>query len=225
MNTKNKFSSLITLLLIANPIVSSAATQAVKSKSKAAVVRSKTEAAESKTVTVTPTPAEKTGSALPIKSGSVEFFALGRPSMLKIHGESQALGGSLTRSGNELTGELKIPLNSFTTGMTTRDNHLKEKVFETSKFDTAILTITSLTLPSASGVFKDLPFSGKLNLHGVVKDVKGTSQLTVSDATTLFAAHIEVKLTDYQITPPEFMGMSIQDDVKIDAKGETKAQL
>ncbi|MBC7396732.1 MAG: YceI family protein [Bdellovibrionales bacterium] len=178
---------------------------------------------------VKPTPntaLAKTNSAMTseVQKGTVEFFVLGKPSMLKIHGESSALSGNLSRIGDELTGELVMPLNSFATGMTTRDKHLKDKVFETSKFENAVLSITSLKVPAGNGEFKNLEFSGKLKLHGVEKEIKGTSQVTVGPQTTGFTAHLDIKLTDFQITPPEFLGMSIQDDVKIDAKGEAKAQ-
>ncbi len=220
---KNKIGFSLTFLFAVTLTLHSAhaATKAEKAKDSTQPVRSDLKALAEKMEVV------KTNSAVvsQVQSGNVDFFALGKPSMLKIHGETAALTGTLSRIGNDLTGELKIPLESFKTGMTTRDNHLKNKVFETAKYQTATLMITSLAVPVGNGEFKDIPFSGKLNLHGVEKEVKGISQITINDKTTHFAAHLDIKLSDYQIERPEFMGMNIQDDVKIDAKGEAKAQL
>ena len=162
-------------------------------------------------------------SALTVKDGTLNFFAIGKPSMLKIHGESSALTGTATQNNHSLTADLEVPLDSFETGMKLRNKHLKEKVFETSKFDKAKLSITKLELPMAkTGEIKDLPFSGKLNLHGVEKDISGTATVNVGDKTTTFSAETNIKMTDFSIQPPEFMGMTIQDQVKVTAKGEAK---
>jgi polyisoprenoid-binding protein YceI len=171
-----------------------------------------------------PTLPMKKGQDFSVANGTLEFFAIGKPSMLKIHGESTAMTGTLTRDVDTVTGAFEIPLNSFETGMSVRNNHLKEKVFETSKFDKSKLTITKLTLPAGkTGELKDLPFTGKLNLHGVDKDVSGTATVMVGDKTLGFSAQFEVKLSDFQIPPPEFMGMTMQDVVKVSAKGDGKA--
>ena len=160
---------------------------------------------------------------LKASEGNVEFSATGKPSMLKIHGESKALTGQFAIQGVDVSGDLQVLLDGFTTGMSVRDNHLKEKIFEVKKFDKATLKITKLTLPNAqAGTYKALDFSGKLNFHGVDKDVTGKVDVTTSTSSLQFDATLEVNLTDFQIAPPEFMGMTIQDKVKIEAKGEAK---
>jgi polyisoprenoid-binding protein YceI len=172
--------------------------------------------ASDKTTTLTPSSASSTkvatGETLSVKDGSIAFYAIGKPSMLKIHGESAKMSGTVVRANGNLSGTLEIPLDSFETGMSVRNNHLKEKVFETSKFKTATLTISSLPIPAGQkGEIKNLPFTGKLSLHGVEKDISGTATVDAYG-----------KMSDYQIPPPEFMGMSMQDDVKVSATGEAK---
>lgn len=179
---------------------------------------------DAKTDTKTDTKTDKNaGTTLKVSDGAIEFFATGKPSMLKIHGESKVATGQLIRSGNAVTGDLQVPLDSFTTGMGVRDSHLKEKIFETKKFDKATLKIVKLQLPDVKpGDYKAVDFTAKLNFHGVEKDLAGKADLTLADSSIKFDATVEMNLTDYQVTPPEFMGMSVQDKVKFEAKGEAK---
>jgi polyisoprenoid-binding protein YceI len=205
-------------LILAILICASSAASAATKKTSAI-----TETKKTVTTTVTSVPVKK-GQDYAVAAGNLEFFAIGKPSMLKIHGASTSMSGTLTKDENSLTGALEIPLTSFETGMKVRNEHLKEKVFETSKFDKAKLTITALTLPTGkSGELKDLPFTGKLNLHGVDHDVSGTATVTMADKVVSFDAQFEVKMSDYQIQAPEFMGMSMQDQIKITAKGDAKS--
>jgi polyisoprenoid-binding protein YceI len=164
-----------------------------------------------------------TGNGLKVTEGALEFFAIGKPSMLKIHGESKAMTGELNRSGADVTGNFQIPLDSFTTGMGVRDTHLKEKIFEIKKFDKATLKITKLQIPGGkAGDYKGLDFTGTLNFHGVDKDIAGKADVTVTDTSIKFDTTAEVNLSDFKIDQPEFMGMTVQDKVKIEAKGEAK---
>jgi polyisoprenoid-binding protein YceI len=212
----------VQLILSIVLLMSVSSVQAAPAKAKAASV--KTPAASA--AVVKPAAPVKKGQDFTVGGGSLEFFAIGKPSMLKIHGESAQMTGVLNRDGDQVTGDLEIPLASFETGMKVRNDHLKEKVFETSKFEKAKLTIVTLTLPTGkTGELKDLPFTGKLALHGVEKDVSGTATFTVSDKTLGFEAQLDVKMSDFQMPPPEFMGMTIQDQVKVNAKGEAKAQI
>jgi polyisoprenoid-binding protein YceI len=159
---------------------------------------------------------------LSVKDATTEFFAIGKPSMLKIHGESKQTSGTVSHAGNTLSGKLEIPLDSFETGMAVRNEHLKNKVFEVSKYQKAILTISKLVLPEGkTGEIKNLPFEGTLNLHGVEKPVTGTANIT-ADKEVAFEASFSVKLTDFNIPPPEFMGMTIQNEVKVKADGKAK---
>ena len=176
------------------------------------------------TVTATATTtAPAAAPALKVSGGTTEFFAIGKPSMLKIHGESSELTGEFTRKDAELTGSFEISLENFKTGMGVRDSHTKEKIFETSKYKKASLKITKLTIPGGkNGDYKAVDFSGALNFHGVEKPITGKTDLTVSDTSIKFDSTFEINMTDYQITPPEFMGMTVQDKVKVEAKGEAK---
>src|SRR5580700_8775905 len=68
----------------------------------------------------------------------VEFEAIGRPSMLKIQGDSdQALQGSLQLEAGKITGQCSFTLESLTTGIAMRDDHMKHRYLETQKYPLA----------------------------------------------------------------------------------------
>lgn len=158
---------------------------------------------------------------LKVKTGKVDFYAIGKPSMLKIHGEDSAVTGTLTLNSAEWSGDFSVNLKEFQTGMKTRDEHLREKVFEVSKYETATLHFENLKVPfEGNGTAKDLEFKGKLKLHGVEKEVSGKVDLSRESSTAKFTAHLELNMKDFEIAPPEFMGMKVQEKVKVDVEGE-----
>jgi polyisoprenoid-binding protein YceI len=158
-----------------------------------------------------------------LKTGVAEFFALGKPSMLKIHGTANTVAGTLKSDGQKLSGSFDIPLESFGTGMSLRDRHLREKIFETQKYPKATLTLEPLAMGDANA--KDIPFQGRLSFHGVEKMVSGKADIEKSGDLTKVLARFELNLTDYQITPPEFMGMKVQDQVRVEVRQELSTKL
>src|ERR1035437_2664414 len=64
--------------------------------------------------------------------GKVEFFAIGRPSMLKVHGTAKSLEGTgmINKKTNEISGHFVLKMDDFSTSLGLRDSHLKSKVFE-----------------------------------------------------------------------------------------------
>jgi polyisoprenoid-binding protein YceI len=158
-----------------------------------------------------------------VSGGSLDFWALVQPSSLKVHGTTSDMTGSMNQNKNVLSGFLEVPLKNFETGMAVRNSHLKEKVFETDKYDKAKLSITELKIPDGkTGEIKDLPFTGTLSLHGVDKPITGTVILTVGDKTISFEATTEIQYSDFNIPVQKFTMMTVQQPVKIVAKGDAK---
>jgi polyisoprenoid-binding protein YceI len=159
------------------------------------------------------------------KDGTVEFFAIGKPSMLKIHGTSQANQGKIVvttaKDGEtKLTGSFTVKLDTLDTGMDMRNKHMKEKTFETDKFPDSKFTLENVTIPKDSKDKKvTTKFNGKLTFHGVEKPIAGDVDVTLHDKSVDYDATFPVKLTDFGCTIPAFAGMTLQDDVKVEAKG------
>ena len=155
------------------------------------------------------------------KSGAADFYAVGVPSMLKIHGNTTSVDAVMSKTGAKLQGTFKIPMKTFMTGMSLRDKHLKEKTFEVEKYPDATFTLNPVTLEQ--GAITHAPFTGTLDFHGVKKAISGDVVLTPSDQSIQHQAKFEVKLSDFNIPTPEFAGMKIKDTVNVEVNGTASA--
>jgi len=160
-------------------------------------------------------------------SGSSEFVAVGKPSALKIHGQSaDGLSGILTLNNNIIQGELEFSVDSLVTGVELRDHHMKEKYLETKTFPKAKLSIDKLQLASDPQVdgFKTngLSFTGQLTLHGITRPVTGTIDLNTSSGVTKGEGKFDLKLSDYKIDVPSYLGITVADTVSVKVHLEAK---
>lgn len=156
---------------------------------------------------------------------SVEFLAIGNPSAIKIKGEKAKVQGEISLLHNVLNSKLKIDLNEFATGIEMRDEHMKENYLETNKGENrfAYLSVVDLSIPTAywqSGKELNTDFQGKLTLHGVTKDVSGKIYFPpfIKGKELLTNSQFNIKLTDFNIQIPSFVGITVAEDVKIDVK-------
>ena len=156
-------------------------------------------------------------------NSQLEFNAVGRPAMIKIKGKDATVTGSLSLKAGKASGTVQADLNQFHTGIDMRDHHMKEKYLETGKpgFQNAVLAISDLEIPSA-GEKKGVAFHGKLTLHGVQKEVTGTTDLSVKDAAVTGTAHFPIKISEYAITLPTFAGATMAEDVDVEVHFQAK---
>jgi polyisoprenoid-binding protein YceI len=155
-------------------------------------------------------------SAMTPKTGELKFTAVASPGSVKINGTGAAPEGrlDLTELGDklEVSGSLKMKLDTFKTGLSMRDNHMKNNYLEVSKFPEAQLTLSKQSLPkSGSG-----PFEGHLVLHGVPKKITGTAETKLENGKAQIKASFKVKLTDHGIAQPSFAGVTVADEVSVE---------
>jgi polyisoprenoid-binding protein YceI len=153
-------------------------------------------------------------------TGETDFHAIGRPSALKINGKGTPPKGSLTWTGQKVEGTLIQDMDSLDSGISMRTHHMKEKYLETGKYPQAKLTIVSVMLPKENTPEKDfvveqVPFEGKLLLHGVEKPIKGVARLEKKGQNLKVAADFPVKISDYGIAVPSFAGITVADEVTL----------
>lgn len=150
-------------------------------------------------------------------AGQIEFEATGRPSMIKIKGQGEGATSKFILDGNQLKGVVSFNLDSLKTGIELRDQHMKEKYLKTKTNPTALMKIPSVTLPAGwdlqNAEVKDLSFNAILKLNGVEKPVKGILNIGASPLRS--QAEFEIKLSDFQIEIPEYLGVKVADTVKI----------
>jgi polyisoprenoid-binding protein YceI len=148
-------------------------------------------------------------------NGVLSFDAVGRPSMLKIHGEGKQLRGQIRQEGKIVTGTISAKLDDLDTGIALRNEHMKNKYLEIGKFPDAAFKLDPLSLPAGEGDFKGIPFKGTLTLHGVEKPVAGFADIVTKNNVQSISATFTTKVGDYGVKSPSFAGITMADDVKV----------
>ena len=62
---------------------------------------------------------------------------------------------------------------------------------------------------------ENVPFTGKLALHGVEKPVSGTAKIEKTGDKVTVAANFGLKVSEYGIVIPVFAGITMADDVQV----------
>ena len=151
-----------------------------------------------------------------VKEANVKFTAVGKPSFIRIKGESNKLASKLKLVNNMIEGELTFDLDTLNTGLDLRDEHMKENYLQTKLGNNryATLKITNVK------VGDDLKFKALLSLHGVEKEVEVEASIDKSGKELEVDANFEVKLSEYKIDIPSFQGITVADTVKINVSSE-----
>jgi len=136
--------------------------------------------------------------------------------------KTTALSGTLTTSAaqpSSLDGSLVVDLRMVDTGISLRNDHLRDKYLEVDKgagYDTAVLSEIAL-----KGLNPDAPegkgsFTGSLMLHGVKKAVGGPVEVRKAGAGLRVRASFPVNLPDYNIAEPRYLGVGVKNTVQVD---------
>lgn len=139
----------------------------------------------------------------------VTWTAVGNPGFLRINGKGgYAEGKVTTEPGDKLKGELTVKLDSYSTGIDLRDQHMKEKYLEVAKYPIAKLVLT------------DVPFKDG-------KETSGIGMLTLKDTTKPVQIHylakggkvsakLTLKIKDYpSVGVPSHLGVTMADEVEV----------
>ena len=187
----------------------------------------KKETTSSAASTVKPLEKATTAELLPA-SGKTMFKAVGRPSALKIIGEGPGPSGQVKVTEGQLRGVFIVDLNGLDTGVGLRTRHMKEKYLEVGKFPRATLILTQAALPAAdvsqNFKYEKLPFLGTLSLHGVDKPVSGTADIERTGKNVKVSAGFDLKLTDYGIEIPKYVGITVAEDVTVSIESSSVVQ-
>jgi polyisoprenoid-binding protein YceI len=136
--------------------------------------------------------------------------------------KTAALGGSVTTSASRspaFDGSLTVDLRTLDTGIGLRNDHLRETYLEVDKapgYDKAVLSAITL-----KGLNPDAPegkgsFTGSLTLHGATNPVTGSVEVRKAGDALRVKASFPVKLADYNIAEPRYLGVGVKDPVQVD---------
>jgi len=149
-------------------------------------------------------------------ASKVTFLAVGRPSMLKIHGTaSSGPAADLKVEGAQLKGAVSFEMDKLDTGIDMRTQHMKDKYLQVKEHPNAKLTLTEApvdpTFVNTLTNSGEKPFKGTLQLHGKEKEVNGT----YTAANGLVQAKFPIKLSDFAIEIPSYLGVTVADMVDV----------
>lgn len=147
-------------------------------------------------------------------NGDVTFTAVGKPGFLKINGESGGKFpyGTIKFNNGQADADFEFNLSDLKTGITLRDNHMKDKYLEVSKYPTAKLTIKGLPTKDYQTDAKG-DFIGSLTLHGETKNVSGSYSYVGSSKQ--LSAQFSFKVSDFKIEIPKYLGVTVSETVEV----------
>ena len=145
------------------------------------------------------------------KTKSSVTYSLNHP-LHKWDGTSKDVSSLIVYNrGNKLieNGAVAIKIGSFDSENANRDSHTIE-VLEAIKIPNVTFSSTSI---KAEG--DELKITGNLTFHGVTKPISFSAKASNNGKELAVTGNFEIKITDFQITPPSLMGLATQDLIKL----------
>jgi len=106
----------------------------------------------------------------------------------------------------------------FDSGNLIRDANARRAVFETGQYPTATFRGTGISPQQAGlepGEEREVDISGRLELHGVTRDISVPTTLSRQNDTLRATGSIDLLLSDYDMTRPSFLGLTVDDTVTV----------
>jgi polyisoprenoid-binding protein YceI len=160
------------------------------------------------------------GPSFRVESGDVRVVVPLKPGGA-FEAKTASLSGTLTLGASKpapLSGELTVDLTTLDTGISLRNQHLRENYLEVQKgrgFDRAVLSGMRLTDAEGESFQGKTGFTGTLLIHGVSKPVTGTAEIRRVGSAVHVQAKCPLDLNDFAITPPEYMGVGVANKVML----------
>ena len=160
-----------------------------------------------------------------VDKGVAQFDARTNIPGVKVHGKSESLRANVRLrrgSGQLVLDEIEawLPIKSLETGMGIRDNHLHNSIFKMADGRTPDLRFTgsNLTCPSGGGREVKCNISGSLTIRGVKRPFTLAAKIREQGGSVITFRVVgegSVKLSDYDIEQPSYLGVTIKDSVKL----------
>lgn len=117
--------------------------------------------------------------------------------------KSLSIGQKGEQGGKLFARNISLQLDTLKTGISLRDQHMRENYFDTARHPHAVLT---------RAVAKDGKLVGDLNIRGVTKRITGSYEMSGDE----FVGKFKTKLSDFQIPPAKYLGVGVQDEVEVE---------
>jgi polyisoprenoid-binding protein YceI len=140
----------------------------------------------------------------------VAFTAVG-PAGLKIVGKTGEL--LVTDAGAAV--HVSVPLKTVATGISLRDQHMRDKYLEVAKYPDAVLEVArgAVTVPTSGEARGEA--SGTMRLHGRQKTVGFKYVARREGHGIKVNATLRLDMRDYGIEEPKYLGLKVKPEVDV----------
>ncbi len=134
--------------------------------------------------------------------------------------KTSSLSGTLTLTAPKpasFSGALAVDLRSLDSGIGLRNEHLRDNYLEVGKgngYEQAVLSDIRLD-GDAAAIQGRTGFSGRLQLHGTARDVKGQAEVHRQGDSVRVDASFPVTISDYGIPKPQYLGVGVRNEVQV----------
>lgn len=139
----------------------------------------------------------------------------------KIVGRTADVSGTvslnLANLKSEASGQIRVNLKDLDTGLSLRNQHMRENHLHTTEFPEAVFTLTSIVSAEPADLFAggtaNTLLRGELELHGVKKQYEMLGKMTYDAAAGVLRAayNWNILLKEHAIPRPEFLFMKLSD--------------
>lgn len=147
----------------------------------------------------------------------IVFLTKANPGRVKIEGiakseDPSSISVEANVQGDLLNIKASLVMDSLDTGIELRNRHMKENYLETAKYPKAEFIMEPLKM---TGEGKQ-SVRGKLTVHGKTLPVSGEAEIQNVNNELIVALHSTIKMTDFGVQQPQFMGIKVEDEVALD---------
>jgi polyisoprenoid-binding protein YceI len=151
--------------------------------------------------------------------------------METFQGKTNRMEGHLTVNpsgiGDSVVVHLEVDMASLDTGIAKRNQHMKADHLETDKYPKAIFDGASVHAPAnaklAPGKAVTFDVEGTFSLHGVSRRLRTTIEATYGEQAgagrIAFRTTFSVKLSDYNISRPQFLFLKLAETQQVRVSG------
>jgi polyisoprenoid-binding protein YceI len=159
-----------------------------------------------------------TGAEWIVRSGSVRVVC-----PLTVGGSfeartSEVSGSLIPGAATRPAGEFVVNLATLDTGIALRNEHMRERYLETGRgpaFAQAVLSGIDMTGLDVAALEGRGSFTGVLRLHGRTRPVAGRVELRRTGASVHVTAVFPVRLAQFDIATPRYLGVGVRDEVTV----------
>lgn len=145
------------------------------------------------------------GIAVSVQAGTLRFHAYLHP-VASFWARNEKLAGYVLKAGDSYTAhDVEVVMSGFQTGIPLRDRHLVTRYLEAEANPKA-----TFRLEKADGGL----FEGRLTWRGTTLPIFGRYDVQAYRLTARF----KVKLSDFGIAEPEYMGVKVLDEIDVEAE-------